>query len=274
MSNSPRLGIPYLVESQAQKEVTHNEAINLLELLVQPSAKDILATPPVSPAEGDLYIVDTSATGAWAGKDKHLTAYIGGAWKFLAPVKGYVVWVQDEAKFYYYSDSSVWTLRSDVGVWADITGIPAPITDIAGFTLGGNAGKIIQVNTGGTALELVTPSGPGLGFKTISVSGQSDVVADAAEDTLTLVAGSNVTITTDSATDAVTISATGGSGGLAFKTIAVSGQSDVVAESAEDTLTLVAGSNVTITTDAARDSITIAASGGTTGSTNLWQLLV
>ena len=64
------------------------------------------------------------------------------------------------------------------------------------------------------------------------------------------------------------------SGGLAFKTIAVSGQSDVVAESADDTLTLVAGSNVTITTNATTDTITISASGGSTGSVNLWQLLV
>lgn len=48
---------------------------------------------------------------------------------------------------------------------------------------------------------------------------------------------------------------------LAFKTIAVSGQSDVVADSAADTLTLAAGSNVTITTNAGTDTITIAASG-------------
>lgn len=71
-------------------------------LLVQPSVRTFSLLPRSVLAEGDLYIVDTSATGAWAGKDKHLTAYIGGAWKFLAPVKGYVVWVQDEAKFYYY----------------------------------------------------------------------------------------------------------------------------------------------------------------------------
>jgi hypothetical protein len=47
-----------------------------------------------------------------------------------------------------------------------------------------------------------------------------------------------------------------------FGTIAVSGQSSVVADSTTDTLTLVAGTNVTITTDASTDSITIAASGG------------
>ena len=54
----------------------------------------------------------------------------------------------------------------------------------------------------------------------------------------------------------------GGSVSEAFKTIAVSGQSDVVADSATDTLTLVAGSNMTITTNATGDSITFASSGG------------
>tara|TARA_R100000234_G_scaffold63644_1_gene38705 strand:+ start:6621 stop:7829 length:1209 start_codon:yes stop_codon:yes gene_type:complete len=48
----------------------------------------------------------------------------------------------------------------------------------------------------------------------------------------------------------------------AFKNIAVSGQSNVVADSSADTLTLVAGSNMTITTDASADSVTFAASGG------------
>lgn len=50
-------------------------------------------------------------------------------------------------------------------------------------------------------------------FGTIAVSGQSNVVADTTNDTLTLVAGTNVTITTDASTDSVTISAAGGSGG-------------------------------------------------------------
>lgn len=48
----------------------------------------------------------------------------------------------------------------------------------------------------------------------------------------------------------------------AFKTIAVSGQSDVVADSPTDTLTLVAGTNITITTSAGSDSITFNSSGG------------
>lgn len=49
-------------------------------------------------------------------------------------------------------------------------------------------------------------------FKTISVSGQSDVVADSSTDTLTLAAGSNITITTNAGTDTITIAASGGGG--------------------------------------------------------------
>jgi hypothetical protein len=51
-----------------------------------------------------------------------------------------------------------------------------------------------------------------------------------------------------------------------FETIAVSGQSDVVADSATDTLTLAAGSGMTITTDASTDTITFASSGGSSQS--------
>ena len=52
----------------------------------------------------------------------------------------------------------------------------------------------------------------------------------------------------------------------AFKTIAVSGQSNIVADSATDTLTFEAGTNIVITTDASTDKITISAVGGGTGS--------
>lgn len=115
-----------------------------------------------------------------------------------------------------------------------------------------------------TELDLSgTNSGDQLTFKTIAVSGQSDIVADTTTDTLTVAAGAGITITTDAATDTLTITNSGSSSN-AFTTIAVSGQSDVVADSASDTLNLVAGSNITITTNAGTDSITIAGTGGAT----------
>jgi len=51
-------------------------------------------------------------------------------------------------------------------------------------------------------------------FSKVAVAGQSDVVADSTGDTLTLVAGSNITITTDASTDSITIASTGGGGGV------------------------------------------------------------
>ena len=50
-------------------------------------------------------------------------------------------------------------------------------------------------------------------FKTIAIAGQSDVVADDSADTLTLVAGTGITLTTDAGTDTITITASGGGGG-------------------------------------------------------------
>jgi len=95
-------------------------------------------------------------------------------------------------------------------------------------------------------------------FKTIAVSGQSSVVADSATDTLTLVAGSNMTITTNASGDTVTFASSGGGGTQnVFSTFAVSGQSSVVADSTTDTLTFVAGTGITLTTDASNDEITI-----------------
>ena len=102
-------------------------------------------------------------------------------------------------------------------------------------------------------------------FSTIAVSGQTSVNADSNTDTLTFAAGTGITLTTDAGSDTVTITSTAtGSVTEAFKTISVSGQSDVVADGATDTLTLAAGSNITLTTDASTDTITIAstASGG------------
>lgn len=65
-----RLALPLLAAAQAQKHVTHNEALVILDAVVQASALDKdLTSPPASPADGDAYIVAASATGAWSGHD-------------------------------------------------------------------------------------------------------------------------------------------------------------------------------------------------------------
>jgi plastocyanin len=119
------------------------------------------------------------------------------------------------------------------------------------------------VSGGGTASD---------SFATIAVAGQSSVVADSATDTLTLVAGANITITTNAGTDTITIAAAGGgTASDSFATIAVAGQSSVVADSATDTLTIAAGTGISITTDAGTDTVTITStvSAGATAFTGL-----
>jgi hypothetical protein len=103
-------------------------------------------------------------------------------------------------------------------------------------------------------ISVISPS-----FTTIAVSGQSNVVADQTNDSLTLVAGTGITLTTNATTDAITI--TGTSVTNTFSTITVAGQSDVVADSASDTITLVAGTGMTITTNTTTDTITFESSG-------------
>ena len=75
----------------------------------------------------------------------------------------------------------------------------------------------LEVYSGGTWTALEANSGGGevnqSAFSNIAVSGQGTVAADAKTDTLTLVAGSNITITTDPTSDEVTINSTGGGGG-------------------------------------------------------------
>jgi hypothetical protein len=89
--------LPYILAAQAQKHVTHNEALRLLDGLVQLSVLDRdLTAPPGSPTDGDRYIVGSGATGDWAGWDLNVALWTDGAWLRLPPRTGWRAWVEDE----------------------------------------------------------------------------------------------------------------------------------------------------------------------------------
>ena len=131
--------------------------------------------------------------------------------------------------------------------------------DSVGDSLNFVAGNNVTINADdSTNTVTINATQPDI-FGSIAVSGQDTITIDQSSDTLNFAAGSGVTITTDATTDTITISSTGSGSGTTedvFKTIEVTGQPDIVADSSSDTLTF-AGDGIEITTDDATDTITI-----------------
>jgi hypothetical protein len=96
--NSPILNLPYILPAQAQKHVTHNEAIRILDIIVQLAvASRTLTVPPATPDVGDRYIVGAGATGAWAGRDTQIAVWSETGWVYLVPLAGWQAYVTAEA---------------------------------------------------------------------------------------------------------------------------------------------------------------------------------
>ena len=94
---SANLKLPFIQSAQAQKHVTHNDAITNLDILTQLTIEDKdLTTPPSSPTEGACYIIASSATADWVGKENQIAAWQDGAWRFYEPAEGWVAWIRDE----------------------------------------------------------------------------------------------------------------------------------------------------------------------------------
>lgn len=88
-----RLAMPLLAAGQAAKELTHNEALTRLDMLVQPA---VMATgvniPPAAPKAGECWIVGVVPTGAWMGHGGELAGWTDGGWRFATPRKGFAAW--------------------------------------------------------------------------------------------------------------------------------------------------------------------------------------
>lgn len=106
--DTPRFGLPLLATGQAQKEVTHNEAIAAVDRLLHPAvvSRQQLEPPPSATA-GQSWIVPAGATGAWAQRDDCLATHDGFGWQFDVPRAGMFAFVADEAGFVAYDEG--WT---------------------------------------------------------------------------------------------------------------------------------------------------------------------
>ena len=116
MTDTSNLGLPCIEGSQAQKHVTHNDALRILDALVQLAVLDRdLTAPPSAPAEGDRYVVGAGATGTWAGHDDAIAAWQDGGWHFSVPRTGWLAYVADEGILV------VWTGSAWVDVFSALT---------------------------------------------------------------------------------------------------------------------------------------------------------
>ncbi|WP_016918762.1 DUF2793 domain-containing protein, partial [Methylocystis parvus] len=107
MSETTHLALPLIEAAQAQKHVTHNEAVAKLDALAHlaVTARDVV-TPPGAPVEGDRVLVGAGATGVFAGKDKQVAAFLAGGWAFFQPRPGWRLYVAAESLLLFYNGAN------------------------------------------------------------------------------------------------------------------------------------------------------------------------
>ncbi|MBV7255197.1 DUF2793 domain-containing protein [Pacificimonas sp. WHA3] len=116
--------IPLLQAGQAQKDVTHNEAVLRLERWLAPRVKSrSLAVPPAAPDIGDAWVVAAGGAAQWAGHDGRIAEW-RGRWMYLSPPDGLLIWIEDEDAL----------LMRKNGVWRD-DGLPVDAISLRGTKL-------------------------------------------------------------------------------------------------------------------------------------------
>ncbi len=149
MPDTNFLALPLMEAAQAQKHVTHNEALALLDGLVQLAVKSrVLATPPATPVEGDRYLVPAAPTGVWVGHGGQIAVLLAGVWRYTTPREGWTLWVDNENLFLAF-DGSAWVSVGGGGGGSGTPGGAAAQIQFnnagafGGFTMSGD----VSVNT-------------------------------------------------------------------------------------------------------------------------------
>lgn len=151
---SSRLELPFIMPSQAQKHVTHNAAIQTLDMIVQMSAEEVgTNTPPTFPQEGLLYGLGSSPTGDWAAHPHAIAQFSNGAWAFVEPQDGWLVWNKSSGAFHVKTTSG-WDIYTPnlqnidgigIGTTSDATNRIAVAADASLFSHNG-AGHQLKLN--------------------------------------------------------------------------------------------------------------------------------
>ena len=114
--HTSRLTLPFIQPGQAQKHITHNEALQRLDVITQLSVIKRHDTPPEDPLEGDAYIITNPRSGAWSGKDNNIASWQASAWAFFQPKEGWLCWLEEEVKLLIYTNQSWLSVEQPVQI--------------------------------------------------------------------------------------------------------------------------------------------------------------
>jgi hypothetical protein len=150
MPSTANLSLPFLEAGQAQKHVTHNDALRVLDAVVQLAVAAVSANPPPSPADGERHIVGAGAGGVFAGHENEVAAFQDGAWVFYPPQAGWRAWSVDEEALLVWTGSA-WSEISAGGGGAgggDVAGPDGGVADGDVAVFDGASGKAIKKDRG------------------------------------------------------------------------------------------------------------------------------
>lgn len=107
------LSLPLILPAQAQKHVTHNEALAQLDLIVQLTVIDrVRTTAPALSSVGDRHIVAPGASGPWAGQSGRIALYSATGWQFTQALPGWRAHVLAEGQTAVF-DGLGWSAPTD-----------------------------------------------------------------------------------------------------------------------------------------------------------------
>lgn len=133
-----RHALPLIAAGQAQKDVTHNEALSRVDALLHLAVESTsLAAPPADAAPGQSWLVPAGAEAAWGAAAGTIMTETGNGWDAFAARAGMTAWDQGNGRFLWY-DGNGW--RGDgwpsgglnVAGTQRLAATPASIADVAG----------------------------------------------------------------------------------------------------------------------------------------------
>ena len=118
--NTSRFALPYLFSGQAQKEMTHNEALIAIDALLHPIVEETLNTPPAllnTVDAGKCWHIGNAPSGLWQNRARQIANWSGSSWRFVIPQRGMKVFNRATGVYNIF----------EIGNWVEPASIMDPI---------------------------------------------------------------------------------------------------------------------------------------------------